>query len=440
MNIDRLLVIELFKILNKNYKYAVLRSYDELPENFKSHDIDILIEKNDFIRLKKELIGLFNSLGFKLLMVNENERFNTLVVSKRVDGALQFLYIDFFFNYSLYGVNLLDASDILERRVFNQKVYHVSMLDEFLEKFLNTSLLNHSYPDKYKNILQNIDENHNEEVNAILAKIFNDKSIGIKECQNQPGKRLLRKSFTSNMLNTPIKQLKMSLQFFFFYIKGWLRPNGFSFSMTGPDGSGKTTILTQLEDEFSKIYREVELNHFRPTIIPRIAELFKELGFKKTVDVDYDQPHRGVKTSKVSSWFRLLYYIFDYIIGFYKTVKPVLFRRGVVIFDRYYTDIISDSKRSQIYLNYKMIFMLRKLVPRMNYNFIIFVDPERILQRKQELTREQIDEIYEKLYYICDNDNKYTPINNDEKSQEAVNAILDHILQQQHQKNLKIFN
>jgi thymidylate kinase len=439
MHINSSFVIKFFKMLNKNYKYAVLRGYAELPENFKSHDIDILIEKNDFIKLKSELKSLFESLGFKLLMVNENGRFNTFIIAKRVNNQVEFLYIDFFFNYSLYGVNLLDAADVLNRRIFNGKVYHVSIVDEFLEKFLNTSLLNHSYPDKYHYILQDINENHNKSVKAILVRIFNDKNIDIEECRELPGRKLLTKAFFSNLLNEPVKQIKMNLQFIYFYIKGWMKPNGFSFSMTGPDGSGKTTILTQLEDVYSKIYREVELGHFRPTVIPRIAELFKKVGLKREVDENYDKPHRGGKTSRVGSWFRLLYYILDYIIGYYKVVKSVLFRRSIVIFDRYYTDIISDSKRSRIYLDYKIIFMLRKLVPKMSYNFIIFVNPDLILQRKKELTREQIVEIYVKLNYICEHDKNYVRINNDMESKLAVNIILDYILNQQDKKYQKFF-
>lgn len=439
MNLDQSFIARLFDLLNKNYKYAVLRGYDELPDDFKSHDIDILIEKSDFYRLKKELQRFIKSFAFKLLMVNENERFITFIVAKRVNDDMKFLYIDFFFNYSLYGVNLLDASDVLKRRVYNKKVYHVSIVDEFLEKFLNTSLLNHNYPDKYHHILQNIKENHNEEVKAILTKIFNDKNIDIENFQELPGKKLLLKSLLSNLLSDPIKQIKLNLQFIYFYIKGWVKPNGFSFSITGPDGSGKTTILTQLEGTYLKIYREVELNHFRPTVIPRIAELFKKSGLKKEVDENYDQPHRGEKTSKASSWLRLLYYIADYIIGYYKIVKPVLFRRGIVIFDRYYTDIISDSKRSRIYLNYKVVSILRHIVPAMDYNFIVFVKPELILQRKQELTREQIDEIYESLIYICDHDMSYIPINNDAQPQIAVNTIHDHILEQQDKKYQQFF-
>ena len=86
---------------------------------------------------------------------------------------------------------------------------------------------------------------------------------------------------------------------------------------------------------------------------------------KKEVDKDYSNPHRGGKTGRLSSLVRLFYYIFDYIYGYRKIVKPVLFRRGVVIFDRYYTDIVADSKRSRINIPYKVIMSLKFLIPNM---------------------------------------------------------------------------
>ena len=432
-------LIKLFKILNTKYNYSILRGYEELPINFKSHDIDILIEKKDFILLKHELINLLESSNFKLLMVNENERFNTFIIAKREENLLEFLYLDFFFNYSLYGVHLLDASTILQRKVFNGKIYHVNIVDEFLEKFLNTSLLNSSYPKKYHHILDEIKKNHHQEIQTTLVNIFNDKTITIEKVQKTSGKKLLKKVFLKNILNSPIKQIKLSSQFIYFYIKGRIKPNGFSLTITGPDGSGKTTILNYVEEIFLKIYREVEIHHFRPTVIPRIAELFNKAGLKKEVDVNYDKPHRGAKTGTISSWVRLLYYISDYIIGYYKVVKPVLFRRGIVIFDRYYTDIISDSKRSRIYINYKTIFNFRKIVPKLDYNFIIFVEPNKILERKQELTTKQINEIYEKLNFICNKDRRYIKIDNNQTPDIAINSILDYILEAQHEKLQKFF-
>lgn len=430
-------VKEFFIILNEQYNYAVLRGYHELPDYFTGHDIDILVDKNQFGKIKKSLTSLILHFDYKLLMVNENERFVTVIIAKRIGNDVEYLYLDFFFNFSLFGVNLIDAYDVLARKEFNGRIYHVALVDEFLEKYLNTRLLNQPYPDKYKHVLDTVQSEHITELKQSLGKVFNQQFDNLDICSQTRGSKLLRTAFISSLFRNPLQQLISSLKFVFFYIKSWLKPNGFSMSLTGPDGSGKTTVLTSVEDSFSSIYRDVALHHFRPTVIPRIAELFNKVGLKKEVDVQYDQPHRGGETGKISSLIRLAYYLVDYIIGYFILVKPVLFRRGVVIFDRYFTDVMSDSRRSRIGLHYKWVFPFRKLVPKMNYSFIIFVEPGEILKRKQELTRDQIDTIYEKLNYICKGDQHYVRINNDSAPEFAANAIIDHILINQNEKYKK---
>lgn len=430
-------VKQFFNILNEKYDYAVLRGYQELPDDFTGHDIDILVYKNQFGKIKKVLASLILHFDYKLLMINENERFVTVVIAKRVGNDLEYLYLDFFFNFSLFGVNLIDAADVLARKEFNGRIYHVALVDEFLEKYLNTRLLNQAYPDKYKHVLDAVQFEHSVELKKSLAKIFNKKFNNLDTCSQVSGSELLCTALFSSLCRHPLQQFISSLKFIFFYIKSWLKPNGFSMSLTGPDGSGKTTVLTSVEDSFSNIYREVALHHFRPTVIPRIADLFNKVGLIKEVDTQYDKPHRGGKTGKVSSLIRLAYYLVDYIAGYFIVVKPVLFRRGVVIFDRYFTDVMSDSRRSRIGLHYKWVFPLRKLVPKINYSFIIFVKPEEILKRKQELTLEQIDKIYEKLNYICKWDRNYIRINNDSAPELAINAIIDYVLINQNEKYKK---
>lgn len=429
----------LLDTLNSKYNYAILRGYEELPNNFSSHDIDILVDKKEFKQLKKDIYKILNEFNYQILMVNTNDRFVTFIVGQQIGKNLEYLYLDFFFNYSLYGIHLIDTKEVLEKRVFNGKVYHVNKVYEFLEKYLNTTLLNKKYPLKYGNLLKEMNENYSSKVNNILSSIFSINNFSIDECQKKTGKYLIKKAFFRNLYSNPLKQASNTFKFIYYYINGKLKPNGFSFSITGPDGSGKTTIIEGVEQQITRVYREVSYNHFRPTVIPRIAELFKKTGSKKEVDDDYSKPHRGKKTSVLSSIFRLFYYIVDYIIGYYKIVKPVLVRRGVVIFDRYFTDIISDSKRSQINLNYKAVFFMRRLVPKMNYNFIIFVNPEIILKRKQELTKSQIENIYVKLDYVCKKDRNYFPVQNNEIPENAINKIISIILSSQNKKYSNYF-
>jgi len=433
-----LFVTDLFLLLNEKYNYAVLRNFDGLPHAFKSHDIDLIIEEKSLPNLKIDVLELIDRHQLKILMINRNERFLTFILAKYEDNHLEYLYLDLFFNYSLYGVLFFDAETILERKIFNGQVYHVSQVDEYLEKYLNTKLLNQPYPDKYKAIQQRVETEHKYELDQNLYSIFSPRKNEFL-VKNHAAKALLLMALINSIKKNPFRQIVFGARFTYFFIKNLIFPNGFSFSISGPDGSGKTTILRELEHSFSPIYRELGKYHFRPNLVPRLAELFNKTGLKKEVDVDYHLPHRGTKTGTVSSAIRLVYYIADYIIGYSRVVRPILYRRGMVIFDRYYTDIISDSLRSRINLNFKIIFFLRRFVPGLRYNFIIYVDPDIILKRKQEITAEKIIEINSRLKYISEHDSSYYLIGNNGSAVEAVSEIVSIILENQHRSYITFF-
>jgi len=427
-------VKELFSVLNDNYNYAVLRGYEELPEKFAGHDIDIIVDKKQFSNIKRSLSSLINDYNFKIIMINESDRFVTIVIAVRIESKIEYLYLDFFFNFSLFGIVFRSGLDVLKEKKFNGRVYHVSVVDEFLEKYLNTCLLGESYPEKYSHVFDSAQDEHIDKLTITLSSVFNSRFSKVKDISTVSRKKLLFTALVSSLRRAPIEQFNSSLCFLYLYIRCWLKPNGFSFSLTGPDGSGKTTVLNSVEGSLANIFREVNLFHFRPSVIPRIAEVLKNIGLKREVDVDYSKPHRGGEVGKISSFVRLSYYVFDYIVGYFLVVRPALFKRHVVIFDRYFTDVMSDSLRSRIGINYKIIFLFRKIVPKMNYNFFIFVEPQEILNRKQELTREQINVIYDKLNYICNNDPSYVIIDNNSSPENAVNDIIDYIFDHQHKK------
>jgi hypothetical protein len=118
-------------------------------------------------------------------------------------------------------------------------------------------------------------------------------------------------------------------------------------------------------------------------------------------------------------------------------VKTVTRITRLVVFDRYYTDIIVDSRRSRIYLNYKFLYWFGRLfIPSLDYNILLTADSEVILKRKQELDSEGICSINEKIEYLSTKKG-YSKVLNESTPENAVEKILSYIFEQQHQKNLK---
>lgn len=229
------------------------------------------------------------------------------------------------------------------------------------------------------------------------------------------------------------------LKFEYYHIRNYVRSNtSFSVGFTGPDGSGKTTVIDQILERLAPVFRTAhKYYHFRPALFGNLGEVAHSAGLKKEVDRDYSNPHRGGKTGAFSSFARLLYYSLDYIVGYFVKVKSAIRITRVVIFDRYYTDIICDSRRSRIYLNYKFLYWFGKMfIPSLNYNILLTARSETILARKRELDEEGIRRINERIDYLADKKG-YKKILNEQTPEVAVAEILNYIFDNQHKKNLR---
>ena len=426
------LLAALFGHLNENCEYAVLRNFEGLPEKNNSRDIDIIIERKTYKKEKKNLIALFEKHNWKIITNLNSDRVVTWVCGcVNQDSNVEIIQLDFFFNTSLFGVRLINAKEFLANREFNGKIYHVNKDFEFLDKYMYDRAVGVQYPDKYSHVKEAVRDS--KVVSKKLKKMFGAKNI------DESDKRSSKKMLLRAAIQNPFATIERFIKFEYYRIKNYLCSNtGFSIGFTGPDGSGKTTVIDTILERIAPVFEKAhKYYHFRPALFGNLGEVAHSAGIKKDVDRNYSNPHRGGKTGKVSSFLRLCYYSLDYIIGYFIKVKTVTRITRVVVFDRYYTDIICDSRRSRIYLSPKFLYWWGKLfIPTLNYNILLTASSETILARKRELDEEGIKTINAKIDYLADKKG-YTKVLNESTPQVAVYEILNFVFNEQHKKNLK---
>lgn len=428
-----IVVHSIFKFLNKNTAYAVLRNYEGLPFRNKSRDIDILITRGQYESSKRDIVNIVIESNFKIISFFESERICTFICGQVQENTIELVQFDFFFHTSAYGVILLNAAEMLETREFDGNIYHVKKEYEFLDKYLYLKYIGQSYPEKYVEI-EKLMENSSE-LNDILMKNFGiNNYLTLKNLSTHEFRKLVK---DRNKKLFCIKHFQNQISFRFNYLKNTFSPKGICIGFTGPDGVGKTTVINLITSYLEAVYSKVNLYHFRPLILGNLSEVAHNAGLKKEVDRDYSRPHRGKKTNIVSSFFRLAYYSLDYVGGYYKEVRKKNQKRQLVVFDRYYTDIVCDSRRSRIYLNYKFLYWFGKLfIPSLDYNILLTAKSETILSRKRELDEEGIRLINSKIDYLSDKKG-YKKILNEQTPEVAVAEILNYVFDSQHKKNLK---
>ena len=131
-------------------------------------------------------------------------------------------------------------------------------------------------------------------------------------------------------------------------------------------------------------------------LFKNISQLFKrEISEKEKYETTFN-PHSANQSNYIISFLKIIYYSFDYIIGYFTKIVPLQRLNKFIVFDRYYFDFIIDQKRSAINLpKFFPKYIYRLFIPRPNKVFFVKVKPEHAHKRKGELPTHTINEINE---------------------------------------------
>ena len=158
----------------------------------------------------------------------------------------------------------------------------------------------------------------------------------------------------------------------------------------GQDGSGKSTVISKLVAMHRDLgYEEVVVYHFRP-------QFLRGQHSNSIVNNPHAQPARGALFSVV----KLLFFMLDYnISNFLLKIKKGSGEK-LIIFDRYYYDILVDPTRYRFKAPYYLARLVSRMVPKPDILFLLDVPAEVALSRKAELgvsAAKQLENRYRKI-------------------------------------------
>jgi thymidylate kinase len=151
-------------------------------------------------------------------------------------------------------------------------------------------------------------------------------------------------------------------------------PTGLHVVFLGPDGSGKSTIIAAVCKEMGRAFRRVHHQHLRPRLLMR----GRHVG---VVTDPHSKPPRGLLGSTV----KLLLFWLDYALGSAMWFFPRKVRSTLLVFDRYYHDILADPLRYRYGGSPGLARFLGRAVPQPDLLFILDAPAHLLQQRKQEI-------------------------------------------------------
>ncbi|MFN2382938.1 MAG: hypothetical protein ABR559_01585 [Gemmatimonadota bacterium] len=149
-------------------------------------------------------------------------------------------------------------------------------------------------------------------------------------------------------------------------------------ALLGPDGSGKSSVLEEVERLLAPHFRGVKRYHLRP-----------HWGRLRPTDAPVTDPHARPARPALLSLAKLGLWWADYGVGYAALIRPRLARDILVTFDRYYHDLLVDPQRYRYGGPLRLAALGARWLPRPHVIIVLDAPPEVLRQRKREVTLEE---------------------------------------------------
>lgn len=354
--------------------YVVLRNDENLADD---SDIDLLVSHIDQAKADE----ILRSLGFSYFKLPSarDDRFYM-----RYDEILKrFIQVQLSFDLHYGRVKFFYddvASDMLKQRVVKED-YYVLCPKDFLRHVAMHCLLDKGTFEKYREKIEVI----LKENSGLTLQLPGCGELMLKQLMNAPKSRLkeLKKKIQGALFLQSFRREITSFSFRFtrlaikklFGLKP-MRP-GVKIAFIGTDGAGKSTTLQGVREllpwpAYSRIIYMGDNHYMLPFMRP--LQEFK------------------IKQKEKRMWLSSLFLLFGTIDKWLRAWRGSLraWRGEVVLFDRWFHDLLTNPDVKKGTLKYKLKKILFFMSPKPDLLVMLYADVEVIYARNREFDREHI--------------------------------------------------
>jgi thymidylate kinase len=183
----------------------------------------------------------------------------------------------------------------------------------------------------------------------------------------------------------------------------------------GCDGSGKSAVIAGVAERLEKQGVVVTRGHWRPVAFagenPEGAR------------VTADDPHGQVPRGMVSSVLKLGWLWLNWWVGWFRFLRKQS-ATGVVVFDRYHADLLVDPRRYRYGGPLWLARLASRLMPQPDVVVFLDADPDVLLARKQEVSREALAMAREKYLVLAASHERFRVVDAAQPLEDAVGEVV----------------
>jgi thymidylate kinase len=191
--------------------------------------------------------------------------------------------------------------------------------------------------------------------------------------------QLRRAVWSRAVLRAPVETVTGAVRFCVAELRLRLAPPLPWVAVLGPDGSGKSALVSALRDSWPPTLGRVHTYHLRPRRLNR-----RGASSEPVVD-PHGQPPRG----RLASSVLLALVLLDWWIGYWTQIAKQRAKYGLVVFDRHMLDMVVDPARYRYGGPPSLAQLACRLAPQPDVMVVLDAPPEVVRGRKQEVTPEE---------------------------------------------------
>ncbi len=407
---------------NRSLDYAIINGYKELfGDSPHTGDIDLLFRRKDFLRIESILKEFCELEGFKIVQIYHQEVYaeNVFIINP---NTFELLNLDIYGKLHRKQTVYFTETEIFENRTSYNGVSILAAHQECLHYLIKKIDKNDISTTVFK-YLQNLYsketrcktsiKTHFKTLSSVVDNAFatNNKEHLLEHIE------ALKKDITVNTKWSLIDKIKDKVRI----LKRIVKPTGIGIAFLGPDGSGKSTIIDGLLNK-TLPYRKTAYFHLKPIIIN-----------ESSTNTLTTNPHEYAPYSKLKSYVKLLFFVYQYNLGWIKNIWPLKIKSTLVIFDRYYDDLIVDRRRYRYGGSKRIAKLIRTFIPKPTLYFVLTTNADVIYGRKQEVDYNEL-QTQIKNYKALTDGKQYYHINVNNSPKDIVNEIYSILMEKMHER------